>query len=158
MLYTFILGMLEDINDPDTAAWHARPDVWHSFRAGYMCYEEQLLRLLEAHSARGEPVLLGASWDATFLNVRDARLVVVSPSAPPGAAFATEQDYYARTTRAVASARDDAAFGAAAHYRYTWSEGWLPVARRRSAPSWARRALCCSVVIHLVRMRYVLMK
>ena len=85
VLYTFFLGMLEDINDPDTAAWHVRPDVWHSFRAGYMCYEEQLLRLLEAHSAR--------------------------------------------TTRAGASARDEAAFDAAAHYRYTWSEGWLPVAR-----------------------------
>ena len=109
------------------AALHARPDVWHSFRAGYMCYEERLLRLLEAHSARGEPVLLGASWDATFLNVRDARLVVVSPSSPLGAAFATQPDYYARTTRAGAYARDEAAFDAATHYRYTWSDGWLPV-------------------------------
>ena len=79
---------------------HARPDVWHSFRAGYMCYEERLLRLLEAHSAR--------------------------------------------TTRARASARDEAAFDAAAHYRYTWSDGWLPVARAPWRAEGAPRALLLS--------------
>ena len=66
VLYTFLLGILEDINDPDTAAWHARSDVWQRFRAGYMCYEERLLRLLEAHSARGEPVLLGGAGTRRF--------------------------------------------------------------------------------------------
>ena len=127
MLYTFFLGMLEDINDPATAPLLARPEVWHGLRAAYMVYEERLLRLLEAHAACGEPVLLGASWDATFLNVRDARLVVVSAESRPGDAFAIAP-YDARTTRGGAHARDAAAFAAAAHYRYSWSDGWLPSA------------------------------
>ena len=72
-------------------------------------------------------MLLGASWDATFLNVRDARLVVVSAESRPGDAFAIAP-YDARTTRGGAHARDAAAFAAAAHYRYSWSDGWLPSA------------------------------
>jgi hypothetical protein len=72
MLYTFFLAMAEDINAPNEA--FLQPSVWNAFRAGCEVYQRRTVGLLEAHADIEAPVLLGPSWDAKFINIRDARL------------------------------------------------------------------------------------
>jgi hypothetical protein len=72
MLYTFFLAMSEDINTPNPSFLNT--SVWNAFRASFEVYQRRLIGLLEAHAAHNIPLLFGPSWNAQFLNIRDARL------------------------------------------------------------------------------------